>query len=338
MNSCFLFGPIAHRAFPLNVRPQQERADPGSGRKVSPASAPSSASSLWLERLLQKIYRCTCNRLYHGVLEFFAIMKTHFQFSNLLGTVYGSGNIAFTPDGSCLLSPVGNRVTIFDLVKDKSTTLPFTHRTPIARIALHPSGSVLLTTDTSGRGILSHITRRIALYHFTFRATLTALEFSPCGRYFAAAHGRQIEVWHTPSSPETSSDGGLEFAPFVRHRTYTGHYDEVTSVEWSRDSRFFLSTSKDLTGRIWSLDAEEGFVPTVLSGHRVPVLAAWFSKDQESVRTALGAFMYISLWKYRYGLLVKMVLFSNGNICKNPTVKKTRCNGELHLDITFSKR
>src|SRR6201999_3559522 len=117
------------------------------------------------------------------------IMKTDFQFSNLLGTVYGSGNLAFTPDGSCLLSPVGNRVTIFDLVKDKSTTLPFTHRNPITRLALHPSGSLLLTADTSGRGILSHISRRIALYYFTFRAPLTALEFSPCGRYFAASHG-----------------------------------------------------------------------------------------------------------------------------------------------------
>jgi periodic tryptophan protein 2 len=264
-------------------------------------------------------------------------MKTDFQFSNLLGTVYGSGNLAFTPDGSCLLSPVGNRVTIFDLVKDKSTTLPFAHRAPIARLALHPSGSLLLTADSSGRGILSHITRRITLYYFTFRAPLAALEFSPCGRYFAAAHGRQIEVWHTPSSPEASSEGGLDFAPFVRHRAYTGHYDEVTHLEWSSDSRFFLSTSKDLTARIWSLDPEGGFVPTVLSGHRVSVLAAWFSKDQELVRIALGTVMYSSLLSNRSGLLAKMVHFSNGNTCKSLIKMEKRCNGELLIDIIFFK-
>jgi hypothetical protein len=40
-----------------------------------------------------------------------------FKFSNLLGTVYSQGNLLFSPDGSCLFSPVGNRVTIFDLVK-----------------------------------------------------------------------------------------------------------------------------------------------------------------------------------------------------------------------------
>lgn len=39
------------------------------------------------------------------------------QFSNLLGTVYCKGNILFTPDGTCLLSPVGNRITVFDLIK-----------------------------------------------------------------------------------------------------------------------------------------------------------------------------------------------------------------------------
>lgn len=40
-----------------------------------------------------------------------------YKFSNLLGTVYSRGNLLFTPDGTCLLSPVGNRVSVFDLVK-----------------------------------------------------------------------------------------------------------------------------------------------------------------------------------------------------------------------------
>lgn len=39
------------------------------------------------------------------------------QFSNLIGTVYRQGNVVFTPDGNSVLSPVGNRVSVFDLVK-----------------------------------------------------------------------------------------------------------------------------------------------------------------------------------------------------------------------------
>jgi periodic tryptophan protein 2 len=92
-------------------------------------------------------------------------------------------------------------------------------------------------------------------------------------------------VWHTPSTPDQNVDGELEFAPFVRHRVYTGHYDIVQSIEWSSDSRFFLSAAKDLTARIWSLDPEEGFVPTTLAGHREGVLGAYFSKDQETIYT-----------------------------------------------------
>lgn len=39
------------------------------------------------------------------------------QFSGLLGTVYRRGNLSFTRDGSALISPVGNRISVFDLKK-----------------------------------------------------------------------------------------------------------------------------------------------------------------------------------------------------------------------------
>ncbi|PSN74398.1 WD40 repeat-like protein [Corynespora cassiicola Philippines] len=223
-------------------------------------------------------------------------MKTDFQFSNLLGTVYNRGNLLFTPDGTCLLSPVGNRVTIFDLVNSKSHTLPFAHRKNIARLALNPRGNLLLSVDEDGRAILTNVPRRIVLYHFSLRGQVTSLAFAPSGRHFAVGIGRTVEVWHTPSTPDVA-DGDLEFAPFVRHRTYTSHFDNVQSIEWSSDSRFFLTASKDLTARVWSLDGEEGFVPTTLGGHRQAVVGAWFSHDQETIYTVSkdGA---LFVWKY----------------------------------------
>ncbi|KAI7195417.1 Periodic tryptophan protein [Hortaea werneckii] len=219
-------------------------------------------------------------------------MKTDFQFTNLLGTVYRKGNLVYTQDGSCLLSPVGNRVTVFDLINNRSHTLPFAHRTNISRIALHPGGQLLLTVDEQGHAILSHFQRRIVLYHFSLKGAVSSLEFSPSGTHFAVGIGRKIEVWKTPSTPGATDEvadegegGGLEFAPFVKYRQYVGHHDTVQNLEWSSDSRFFLSASKDLTARIWSLDPEEGFTPTVLSGHRTAVHAAWFSADQETIWT-----------------------------------------------------
>jgi periodic tryptophan protein 2 len=171
------------------------------------------------------------------------------------------------------------------LRSNKSHTLPFAHRKNIARLGLTPRGNLLLSVDEDGQSILTNVPRKIALHHFTFKSPVSALAFSPSGRHFAVGTGRHIEVWHTPSTPDQNVDGELEFAPFVRHRVYTGHHDTVQSLEWSSDSRFFLSAAKDLTARIWSLDPEEGFVPTTLAGHREGVLGAYFSKDQENIYT-----------------------------------------------------
>jgi periodic tryptophan protein 2 len=175
-----------------------------------------------------------------------------------------------------------------NFLSNKSHTLPFAHRKNIVRLALTPRGNLLLSIDEDGRAILTNVPRKITLHHFSFKSPVSALSFSPSGRHFAAGVGRHIEVWHTPSTPDSNEDGELDFAPFVRHRVYTGHYDIVQSLEWSSDSRFFISAAKDLTARIWSLDPEEGFVPTTLAGHREGLCGAWFSKDQEKLYTVSG--------------------------------------------------
>ena len=182
------------------------------------------------------------------------------------------------------------KTEVDQLHSDKSYTLPFAHRKDIRRIALSPSGSLLLSIDDDGRAILTSYPRRLAVHHFSFKAAVSALAFSPSGRHFAVGIGRDVEIWYTPSTPGSTTDGVLEFAPFVRHRVLAGHFDAVQSIEWSSDSRFILSASKDLTARIWSVDPEEGFVPTTLGGHRDAVVEAWFSQDQETVGLSLASF------------------------------------------------
>lgn len=71
----------------------------------------------------------------------------------------------------------------------------------------------------------------------------------------------------------------------MKHREYTGHYDAVNNITWSSDSRFFLTASKDLTAKVYSLNPIEGFVPTSLAGHKDSVIGAYFSKDQETIYT-----------------------------------------------------
>ncbi|GME91702.1 unnamed protein product [[Candida] boidinii] len=207
-------------------------------------------------------------------------MKSDFQFSNLLGTVYRQGNLLFTEDGTKLISPVGNRVTIFDLIKNRAYTLNYEHRKNISCIALNKQGTLLLSVDDDGRAILVNFVARTVLHHFNFKEKVREVSFSPDGKHFALAVGRFIQIWKTPDVTEDR-----QFAPFVRHRVYAGHYSDVLSVSWSHDSRFLVSTSKDLTARIFSLHSEDKDVKMILSGHRDYVVKAFFDKTQEMIYT-----------------------------------------------------
>ncbi|GAA6002235.1 snoRNA-binding rRNA-processing protein PWP2 [Rhodotorula paludigena] len=202
-----------------------------------------------------------------------------FRFANLAGTVYKQGNVAFTPDGNSVISPVGNRVSVFDLVNNKSRTLAFENRKNVSRIALSPDATVLISVDEDGRAVLVNFKRSTVLHHFNFKKPVRDIKFSPDGKFIAVTHGSHVQVWQTPSHL------AREFAPFVLHRTYTGHYDDVLSIQWSADSRFFLTTSKDMTGRLYTLYPVEGYRPKTFAGHRDSVLAAYFSQDHKTIYT-----------------------------------------------------
>ncbi|KAI5123252.1 hypothetical protein M0805_001341 [Coniferiporia weirii] len=206
-------------------------------------------------------------------------MKSNYKFSNLCGTVYQQGNVAFTSDGNSVLSPVGNRVSVFDLVNNKSYTLPFENRKNIAAIALSPDGNVLISIDEDGRALLVNFRRRTVLHHFNFKKPVNVVKFSPDGRFIAVTHDSHIQVWRTPNHLMR------EFAPFNLHRTYTGHHDEALSIEWSPDSKCFITTSRDTTARLFTLDPVEGFRPKTFAGHRDVLINAYFSSDAKTIYT-----------------------------------------------------
>lgn len=114
-----------------------------------------------------------------------------------------------------------------------------------------------------------------------FRKPVSAVQFSPNGKYFALTHGNHVQVWNTPTHL------AREFAPFVLHREYTGHQDDVLSITWSRTSKYFLTTSRDMTARLYTTDPLDGFKPKLFGGHRDAVVGAWFSEDEKTVSIRL---------------------------------------------------
>ncbi|KAF9010038.1 WD40-repeat-containing domain protein [Cyathus striatus] len=206
-------------------------------------------------------------------------MKANYKFSNICGTVYRQGNVLFTPDGNTLYSPVGNRVSVFDLVNNKSHTFSFENRKNIAAIALSPDGNVLITVDEDGRALFVNARRDVVLHHINFHKPVKDVKFSPDGKYIAITHGPHVQVWQTPNHLVR------EFAPFNLHRTYTGHHDEILSIQWSHDSKCFITTSRDMTARLFTLNPVDGFRPKTFAGHRDAVLGAYFSSNGETIYT-----------------------------------------------------
>lgn len=220
-------------------------------------------------------------------------MKSDFHFSNLLGTVYRQGNLVFSQDGKQLLSPVGNRISVFDLVNNKSFTFEYEHRKNITTFDVNKQGTLLLSVDQDGRAILVNYKSRNVLHHFNFKDKCTCLKFSPDGKWFALASDRFLQIWKTPDVGEDR-----QFAPFVLHRIQAGHFQEITTLTWSHDSRFILTSSKDLTSRIWSVHSEDkDLASTTFAGHRDNVMGAFFSADQEKIYTVSkdGA---LFIWEY----------------------------------------
>lgn len=203
-----------------------------------------------------------------------------YKLANIFGTVYSQGDCIFTPDGTSVLSPVGNRVSLFDVKNNRSKTFNYQHRKNVMNIAINNRQTLMISVDSDGRAILVNFRLGTVLHHMNFKGPVTAIKFSPDGHYIAVATGRHIQMWKTVEKEDLRT-----LSPFSLHRVYSGHFDEVIQVEWSHDSRFFLSASRDMSAHIYSLHKEDSDAASTLNGHRDRLVGAFFSEDQETIHT-----------------------------------------------------
>ena len=98
--------------------------------------------------------------------------------------------------------------------------------------------------------------------------------FSPNGKYIAAAGGGPFiaMVWEWKSEKGRSN-------PMVLR----GHMDFLTTVDFSPDSKLILTSSRDGTERLWSVNT--GGSLAIISGHAGPSSAASFSLDGRFILT-----------------------------------------------------
>ncbi|XP_047653600.1 periodic tryptophan protein 2 homolog isoform X2 [Phacochoerus africanus] len=205
-------------------------------------------------------------------------MKFAYRFSNLLGTVYRCGNLNFTCDGNSLISPVGNRVTVFDLKNNKSDTLPLATRYNIKCVGLSPDGRLAIIVDEGGNALLVSLVCRSVLHHFHFKGAVHSIAFSPDGRKFVVTKGNGAQLYHAPGRRR-------EFNAFVLDKTYFGPYDETTCIDWTDDSKCFVIGSKDMSTWVFGAERWDNLIYYALGGHRDAIVACFFEADSLDVYT-----------------------------------------------------
>ncbi|XP_028656368.2 PWP2 small subunit processome component [Erpetoichthys calabaricus] len=205
-------------------------------------------------------------------------MKFAYKFSNLLGTVYRRGNLNFSFDGNSLISPVGNRISIFDLKNNKSETFPVSAKKNITCVALSPNGTLAVLVDEDGEALLVSLTTRAVLNHFNFHKPVHCISFSPDGRKFVVTKDNVALMYYAPGKRR-------EFNAFVLDKSYYGPYDEMTCIDWTDDSKCFVVGSKDMTTWVFGAERWENLIYYALGGHKDIIVGCFFERDSLDLYT-----------------------------------------------------
>ncbi|XP_010537974.1 PREDICTED: periodic tryptophan protein 2 homolog [Tarenaya hassleriana] len=220
----------------------------------------------------------------------------NYRFQNLLGAPYRGGNAVVTQNTQ-LISPVGNRVSVTDLKKHQTVTLPVQSSSNICRIAASPDGTFLLAVDDNNRCLFINVPRRVVLHRITFKDKVGTLKFSPDGKFIAVGTGKLVQIWRSPGFRR-------EVFAFELVRTLADCDDKVVSLEWSLDSEYLLVGSKDLTARLFCVRKLKGVLnkPFLFLGHRDSVVGCFFGVDKKTNKVnkayTVARDGYILSWGY----------------------------------------
>ena len=209
-------------------------------------------------------------------------MRFSYKFGNILGSVYSSGTLQFFPDGNRLLSPVGNKLLVYDLKSNKSEALDLQLQYNVSNVSLSPNGSILLaSTEKTQLYLISMISGTI-LQRKDFKQIgdkINDLKFSPDGRYYAVCGSEQVLVYLTPGF--AFKGVGRQHSRFKIHRIIKSSFDETTSMSWSLDSKLLMIGSKDFVIKIYPIDRNMTNIghSVTLNGHTDTILSIFFANN-----------------------------------------------------------
>ncbi|XP_071445521.1 periodic tryptophan protein 2 homolog [Hetaerina americana] len=222
-------------------------------------------------------------------------MKFSFKFSNLLGTLYRKGDLLFSPDGNSVISPVGNRISFFDVKNNKSYTLPVESRYNYTTLCISPNGCTLIAINEEGEADLISLVSKSVLHKHRFNGTVACACFSPDGKYFSVGKGNCAFVFRAPGLLLDS------FNPFVIERVFHGAFDDVTWIDWSSNSLILAVGSKDMSTRLYAVKLLSKFQFYSMASHSDIIMGCYFEKNSLDLNT-ISRNGQLCVWEANYEL------------------------------------
>ncbi|GIY83066.1 periodic tryptophan protein 2 homolog [Caerostris extrusa] len=221
-------------------------------------------------------------------------MKFTFRFSNLIGTVYNKGNLLFT-DGDVLISPVGNRINLYDLRKNKSETLPIESRYNFTTLALSPNGMLLVAVNEPGQALLISIPHRTVIHRFHFKRPIADVKFSPDGKFLAVTKENNLFIYRAPSC------NTKQYNSFALEKVFHYSYDRTLCIDWTSDSRVVAVGGADMATKIYAIVPFENFFAYTLGSHTDALVGVFFEENSLNMFT-VSKNGQVSVWECNIGL------------------------------------
>ncbi|XP_055594571.1 periodic tryptophan protein 2 homolog [Uranotaenia lowii] len=263
-------------------------------------------------------------------------MKFAYKFNNLLGSVYRKGNLLFTPDGNSVISPVGNRITIFDLKNNKSTTLSLESEYNYTALDLSPNGCILVAVNESGEAQMISMISHTVIHRYKFKGEVRWLRFSPDGKFFGACVNNAVLIFRAPGELSGTYNG------FVIQRAFEIAYDETTFIDWACNSKILAVGSKDNSVRVQGVEFLNNFRPFILGGHRDTIVGCFFEEKNLDCNT-ISRDGQLMLWECSTDVDDISTGYKKSGKEVDPQAKKRRENDDeeqeddVELDKDFEK-
>jgi len=205
---------------------------------------------------------------------------SQFKLTNVLGTVYTQGNVVYTSDGTTLIVPVGNKVTIYDLKHSRTRTLCFNSSHSYKTLALSPNGRLLVAVNDIGLGHCISLVSNSLLHSLKLGdiSGSEVLKFSPDGSYLAVGGSKMVKVYRAPT------DGSAGVAPLDLERVFPNVPGNVTTMDWSWDSVLLVVASGDSPMvSVFSMEKFNNFRSSCFTAHKLGVAGVFFEAMEYNI-------------------------------------------------------